>query len=154
MHEDGRVGVIFAFGKQPSIGQQVEDVATIFAKDTGLRCSDTELIVYEDCPSEVDDHIFVQLFNEPCDPMEVSASIRKTLKKPTDSTDHRTSRTSKTTTTKWKKKTSADDNEQDDDDDDSPSPPPRDGGSPVRGGGGGGSDSDDGGSALKEPVCV
>lgn len=78
-HEVGAVGVVFAFDKRPDISKHVEDVAAQFAKDTGLRVSDTDLTVFQECPQEVSDHVYVQLFESPCTESDVQRIIKASV---------------------------------------------------------------------------
>jgi hypothetical protein len=77
--EGGAVGVIFAFDKRPDVGAQVDDVAKQFATDTGMWVSESDLTVFAECPQEISDRVFVQLFESPCSDDDVLRVIRATM---------------------------------------------------------------------------
>lgn len=77
--EGGAVGVIFAFDKRPDVGAQVDDVAKQFATDTGMWVSESDLTVFAECPQEISDRVFVQLFESPCSDDDVLRIIRATM---------------------------------------------------------------------------
>lgn len=78
-HEIGAVGVVFAFDKRPDVSKHVEDVAAQFAKDTGMRVSEADLTVFQECPQEVSDHVYVQLFESPCTESDIQRIIKASV---------------------------------------------------------------------------
>jgi hypothetical protein len=57
-------GVIFSFDKNTDVSRQVEAVANAVMQETGFVCGLTEVIMHRECPSEVTDEVYVQLFDE------------------------------------------------------------------------------------------
>jgi hypothetical protein len=79
-HEpEGAVGVVFAFDKKPDVSMHVDGVATQFAKDTGMTVTSSDLTVFQECPQEVSDHVYVQLFEAPMSDDEVQNMIAATI---------------------------------------------------------------------------
>lgn len=59
------IGVIFAFDRNSDVIKQVETVASVFIDDTGYVVGQTEVIMHRECPVEITDEVFVQLFDSP-----------------------------------------------------------------------------------------
>lgn len=57
------VGVIFAFDRNSDVIKQVEAVAVAFTDDTGYVAGQTEVIMHRECPVEITNEVFVQLFD-------------------------------------------------------------------------------------------
>lgn len=79
-HEPGgAVGVVFAFDKRPDVSKHVDGVASQFAKDTGMIVTGSDLTVFQECPQEVSDHVYVQLFEAPMTEDEIQKMIAATI---------------------------------------------------------------------------
>lgn len=57
------IGVIFGFDRNSDVIKQVETVASVFIDDTGYVVGQTEVIMHRECPVEITDEVFVQLFD-------------------------------------------------------------------------------------------
>lgn len=57
------VGVIFAFDRNSDVIKQVEAVATAIIDDTGYVVGQTEVTMHRECPVEITDEVYVQLFD-------------------------------------------------------------------------------------------
>lgn len=57
------IGIIFGYDRTPSISTQVDSVSKAFMDQTGYDVDDVELLLHEECPVELSDHIYVQFFD-------------------------------------------------------------------------------------------
>lgn len=66
------VAMVFGFDPKPSIGRDVDQVAKIFGEETGYIPGDTEILFHEECPTEIQNEVYVSVFAEPIDGSDVT----------------------------------------------------------------------------------
>ena len=56
-------GIILAFDRNSDVVKQVEAVAATLIQDGGYICGQVELTMHRECPVEITDEVYVQLFD-------------------------------------------------------------------------------------------